>query len=78
MNEWMALVRRNKKLHQDSSAYFKMAAEGSMVTALVVGASSGLLNVVLGVLDPTTILINVAQIVLGMTGLSATIIVQVA
>ena len=49
-----------------------------MVTALVLGASSGLLNVVLGVLDPTTLLINVAQIVLGMTGLSATIIVQVA
>ena len=49
-----------------------------MVTAFVLGASSGLLNVVLGVLDPTTILINVAQIVLGMTGLSATIIVQVA
>ena len=78
LNAWMLLARRNKKLHQDSSAYFKRAAEGSMVTALVLGASSGLLNVVLGVLDPTTLLINVAQIVLGMTGLSATIIVQVA
>jgi hypothetical protein len=74
----MVLARRNKKLHQDSSAYYKRAAEASMVTALLLGASSGLLNVVLGVLDPTTILINVAQIVLGMTGLSATIIVQVA
>ena len=49
-----------------------------MVTALVRGASTWLLNVVLGVLDPTTLLIDVAQIVLGMTGLSATIIVQVA
>ena len=49
-----------------------------MVSALVLGASSGLLNVVLGVLDPTTVLINVAHIVLGMTGLSATTIVQVA
>jgi hypothetical protein len=78
LNTWMVLARRNKKLHHDASAYFKKMAEASMVTALVLWASSGLLNVVLGVLDPTTLLINVAQIVLGMTGLSTTIIVQVA
>jgi hypothetical protein len=60
LNAWMLLARRNKKRHQDSSAYFKRAAEASMVTALVLGASSGLLNVVLSVLDPTTLLINVA------------------
>jgi hypothetical protein len=78
LNAWMVLARWNKKLHEDASAYYKRATEASMVVALVLGASSGPLNVVLGVLDPTTILINVAQIVLGMTGLSATIIVQVA
>ncbi len=60
LNAWMVLAYRNKKLDHDSSAYFKRAAEASMVTALVLGASSGLLNVVLGVLDPTTLLINVA------------------
>ena len=49
-----------------------------MVTALVLGASSGLLNGVLGVIDPTMLLINVAQIALGMTGLNATIILKIA
>jgi hypothetical protein len=78
LNAWMVLARRNRKVHQDSSAYYKKTAEASMVTALVLSASSGLLNVVLGVLDPITIFINVAHIVLEMTGLSATIIVQVA
>jgi hypothetical protein len=34
----MVLARRKKKLHQDSSAYYKRAAEASMVTALVLGA----------------------------------------
>jgi hypothetical protein len=48
-----------------------------MVTALALCASSGMLIVALGVLDLTTLLINVGQIVLGMTELSATIIVQV-
>ena len=48
------------------------------MTALVLGASSGHLNVVLGVLDPITVLINVAQVVLEMTGLSARVIVKVA
>jgi len=78
LNARMVLARRNKKLHQDSFAYYKRAAEASMVLTLVMGASYGLLNMALGVLDPTTLLINVAQIVLGMTGLSATIIVQIA
>ena len=41
----MVLARWNKKLHQDASAYYKRSAEASMVTALVLGASSGLLNV---------------------------------
>ncbi len=36
LNAWMVLARRNKKLHQDASAYFKRAAEGSMVIALVI------------------------------------------
>ena len=79
MNAWMVLTRRNKKLHQDSSANYKKEVEASMMAALVLGASTGLLNVVLGAFDPTTILINVAQIVPRMTDeLSATIIVQVA
>ncbi len=56
--------------------YYKKTANASMVNVLVLGALSGLLNVMPGVLDPTTLLINVSQIVLGMTGLSATIIVQ--
>ncbi len=49
-----------------------------MVIALMMGASPGLFNVVLGALDSTTILIKVAQIVLGMAGLSVTISIPVA
>jgi len=75
LNAWMMLKRWTKNLHQDSSAYYKRAAEASLVTALVLGASSGLSNLVLEVIDPTTTWVNVAHIVLGMTGLSTTIIV---
>jgi hypothetical protein len=75
---WMLLARRNEKFHQDSAVYYKRTAEASMLTALVLGASSGLLNAVLGLVDPSTILINVPQVVIGMTGLTASIIVQVA
>ena len=52
LNAWMVLARWNKKLYQDFSAYYKRAAEASMVTALVLGASSGLMASQRGVGSP--------------------------
>ncbi len=49
-----------------------------MMTALTMDASTGLLNVVLGVLYPSTLLIYMAHIVLVMIGMTVSIIVNVA
>ena len=76
LNEWMALARHNKKLHEASAAYYKTFADTSMLAAVVLGSSGGILNIVLGAIDPLSfVLVNVAQIVLGSLGLISTAII---
>jgi len=76
LSEWMCLAKQNKKLHEASAAYYKKFADTSILTAIVLGSTGSILNIVLGSLDPfSSVLINVSQIMLGATGLISTAII---
>ena len=73
LSEWMSLAKHNKKLHEESAAYYKKFADTSVLTAIVMGSTGSILNIVLGAVDPFSfVFVNVAQIALGCTGLIAT------
>ena len=50
LNEWMLLARHNKKLHDAAAKYYKIRADTCMICAIVLGSTSGLLNIALGVI----------------------------
>ena len=72
----MCLAKQNKRLQEASAAYYKKFADISMLTAIVMGSTGSILNNVLGAIDPLSfVLINIAQITLGCTGLISTAVV---
>jgi hypothetical protein len=76
LNEWMCLAKHNKRLHEASGIYYKKFADTSILTAIVMGSTGSILNIVLGAIDPfSSVIINVAQIALGCSGLVATAII---
>ncbi len=76
LSEWMALAKHNKKLHEASAVYYKKFAEISILSSIVLGSTGSILNIVLGALDPfSSVIVNVAQIALGASGLVATAII---
>ena len=76
LNEWMLLPRHNKKLHDAATKYYKLRVDTCMIFAILLGSTSGLLNIALGAIKPVSfVLVNVAQICLGAVGLISTRIV---
>ena len=59
--DWMSLAKHNKRLHEESSAYYSKVADISILAAIVMGSTGSFLNIVLASLDPFSfVLINVA------------------
>ena len=78
LNEWMLLARHNKKLHDVAAAYYNLRADTCMICAIVLGSTSGVLNIALGAIEPVSfVLVIVAQICLGAVGLISTGIVTI-
>jgi hypothetical protein len=79
LDAWMKLAKRNRVMHEAAADYYGKFAETSAISAIVLGSTTSLLNVVFGVLDPVSfIVVNVLQITLGLTGLMSTVIISVA
>ena len=79
LNEWMVLARHNRRVHDEAASYFRKWADASMISSIVLGSASSLLNVVLGAIQPAhLVIVNLSQIVLGLTGLSATVIMTLS
>ncbi len=75
----MLLARHNKKLHDAPAKYYKIRADICMICAIVLGSTSGILNIALGAIELVSfVLVNVAQICLGAVELISTGIVNVA
>ena len=76
LNDWMKFAKHNKQLHEASAVYYKKFAEISILSSIILGSTGSILNIVLGALDPfSSVIVNVAQIALGASGLVATAII---
>jgi hypothetical protein len=74
LNEWMVLARYNRRVHDESTGYFRNWADASMISSIVLGSTSSLLNVVLGAINPAhLVIVKMSQIILGLVGLSASV-----
>ncbi len=71
LNEWMLLAHNNNKLHDAAARYYKIRADTCMICAIVLGSSSGILNIALGSMA-LPVLVNVAHIYLGAIGIFST------
>ena len=80
LNEWMLLARHKKKLQDAAAKYYKICADNSMICAIALGSTNGILNVALGAIEPVSFVLvnNVAQICLGAVGFISTRIVSVS
>jgi hypothetical protein len=79
LTEWMMLARHNKRVHEAASLYLRKWADTSMILSVITGTTSSILNIVLGVLDPVQlVVVNLSHIVLGLTGLGATVIMTIS
>ena len=79
LNERMVLARHNKRMHEETSSHFRKWAGMSMISSIVMGSTSSLLNFVLGAIEPVHLfVVNRSLICLGITGLGATIIVPLS
>jgi hypothetical protein len=59
--------------------YFRKWTDTSMISSIVLGSTSSLLNVVLGAIHPAhLVIVRISQIVLGLAGLSATVIMTLS
>ena len=80
--KWRNVARDNKRLHEAARAYYKSLADSSIITAVVIGSTGSLLNILLGVVPNSTALsssfVNVGQVVLGAAGLVSAGIVSIA
>jgi hypothetical protein len=73
---WMKLAKHNKQLQEASALYYKKFAEILILSSIVLGNTGSILNIILGALDPFSfVIVNVAQIILGASGLVATVII---
>lgn len=66
LSKWRTVARESKRLHDAARSHFKKKADASLISAVVLGSAGGLMNILLGVIDPTfESVINISQIVLG-------------
>jgi hypothetical protein len=79
LNEWMVLARHGRRVHDEAAGYFRKWVNASMISSIILGSTSLLLNVVLGAINPAHLVImHISHIFLGMTGLSATVIMTLS
>ncbi len=79
LTEWMMLARHDKRVHEAASTYYRKWADTSMIMSIITGTTLSILIIVLGVLDPVqVIVVNLSQIILGLTGLRATVIMTIS
>ncbi len=79
LNEWMVLARHNRRVHDTAAGHFRRWADASMITSVILGSTGGLLNIVLGALEPVQFIAgNISQICLGLAGLGATVIMTLS
>ena len=71
LRKWRNIARVNKKLHEGARGYFKNLADLSVISAVLLGSTGGLINIMLGILDESRfgLAVDVGQIVLGATSL---------
>ncbi len=79
LTKWMMLARQNKKVHEAASTYYRKWADTSMIMSIITRTTSSILNIAMGVLDPVQlIVVNLSQIILGLTGLGAIVIMTIS
>ena len=77
--KWQGVARDNKRLYDAALAYYKSLADASIISAVVLGSSGGLMHILLGAIDPKhEAAINISQVVLDATGLVSAGIVSVS
>ena len=60
LDAWMKLAKWNRVMHEAATDYYGKFEETSAISAIVLGSTTSLLNVVFGVLDPVSfIVVNV-------------------
>ena len=80
LKKWRNIARTNKRLHEASRAYFKNLADNSVISAVILGSTGGLMNILLGIIDDTRFdtAINIGQVALGVTSLVSAGIMSVS
>jgi len=73
------LARHNRRDHNEAASYFRKWVDASVLSSIVLGSTGSLLNVILGSIHPAhLVIVNLSQIVLGLTGLSSTVLVTLS
>ena len=76
LTEWMLMCRHRKRLHNEAYKYYKRYADTSILSAIILGSTAGILNIGLGAIEPISfVAVNIAQICLGAAGLASTAII---
>ena len=77
LTEWMLMCRHRKRLHNEAYKYYKMYTDTSILSAIILGSTSAILNIGLGAIEPISfVAVNIAQISLGgAVGLTSTAII---
>ena len=57
LNKWMVLARHNKRVHEEASCHFRKWVDMSMISSIVLGSTSSLLNIVLGAIEPVLLVV---------------------
>jgi len=74
--EWMLMCLHRKMLHNEAYKYSKRYADTSILSAIISGSTSAILNIGLGAIEPISfVAVNITQICLGATGLASTAII---
>ena len=80
LKKWRDIARTNTRLHAEARAYYKNLADTSLVSAIVLGSTGGLMNIFLGIMDDTRFgaVVNLGQVGLGLTSLVSAGIVSLS
>jgi hypothetical protein len=72
------LAMHNKRVHGAALTYYMKWDDTFLIMRVITGTTSSILNIVLGVLEPVhLVVVNLSQILLGLTGLGATVIMTI-
>jgi hypothetical protein len=74
--EWMLMSRHRKRLHNEAYKYYKRYADTSILATIILGGTSGILNIGLGAIEPISfVVVNIAKNCLGAASLTSTAII---